>query len=61
METSHFRRPSRAQCTVLVACPIAGGEGRRGGLTKGEEGEIELESFEFRSWMFTFGPATNRK
>lgn len=56
---SHFRRPHKAQCTALVACPVAGGEGMPGGFTKGEEGETELESFEFRNWMFTFGPTAD--
>lgn len=30
-----------------------------GGLAKGVEGETGLESFEFRNWMFTFGPTTD--
>lgn len=60
METSHFRRPYKAQCTALVACPVAGGEGKPGGMTKGgEEGETKLESFEFRNGMFMFGPTTD--
>lgn len=34
IETSHFRRPYRAQCTAMIAFQVAGGGGMPGGMTK---------------------------
>lgn len=59
METTHFGRPHKAKCIALVASPVAGGGWMPGGLAKGVERETGLESFEFRNWMFAFGPATD--
>lgn len=43
METSHFRRPSEALYTELIACPVAGGEGMPGGMAKEAGGWGEKE------------------
>lgn len=44
IETSHFRGPYRAQCTAMIACPAAGGEGVPGGMTREN---LNQKSFNF--------------